>query len=177
MTIYVAIGLISAATLLLEISFLRLFAMQQFYHFAFMAVSLALLGAGASGSILSIQRKRWSSSVLCLSFAVTTIGSYLVINYLPFDSFSIAWDSRQLLYLGIYFLAAGVPFFFAGLVVGGEMAASSERSDGRSHRIYGANLLGSAFGSLASLIVLDAVGGGGVVLVAAVLALLSSFLF
>lgn len=177
MTIYVAIGLISAATLLLEISFLRLFAMQQFYHFAFMAVSLALLGAGASGSILSIQRKRWSTSVLCLSFAVTTIGSYLVINYLPFDSFSIAWDSRQLLYLGIYFLAAGVPFFFAGLVVGGEMAASSERSDGRSHRIYGANLLGSAFGSLASLIVLDAVGGGGVVLVAAVLALLSSFLF
>lgn len=177
MSIYVAIGLISAATLLLEIAFLRLFAVQQFYHFAFMAVSLALLGAGASGSVLSTWRRRWSPVILCLAFATTTVGSYLIIDYLPFDSFSIAWDSRQLGYLAIYFLAAAVPFFFAGLVVGSEITGSSERGDGRSHRIYGSNLLGSGIGSLTSLLVLTAVGGEGAVLVAALLGLLSGVLF
>jgi hypothetical protein len=177
MSIYLAIGLISAATLLLEISFLRLFAVQQFYHFAFMAVSLALLGAGASGSLLSVRSRKWPPTVLSLAFGLAAICSYLVINYLPFDSFSIAWDSRQLVYLAIYFLAAGVPFLFAGLVVGGELTASSESGDGRSHRIYGANLLGSGIGSLASLLVLSAVGGEGAVLAAALLGLLSGLLF
>ena len=58
MAAYAGIFLISAATLLLELTLLRLFAVQQFYHFAFMAISLALLGAGTSGSVLSIRR-RW----------------------------------------------------------------------------------------------------------------------
>ncbi|MFN2208029.1 MAG: hypothetical protein ACK2UT_19050, partial [Candidatus Promineifilaceae bacterium] len=138
MSTYVAIALISAATLLLEISFLRLFAVQQFYHFAFMAVSLALLGAGASGSLLSVWKRRWPPAVLCLLFGLATAGSYLIINYIPFDSFSIAWDGRQLLFLMIYFLSAALPFLFAGLIVGGELAASSARVDGRSHLIYGA---------------------------------------
>ena len=175
MSIYVAIGLISAATLLLEISFLRLFAVQQFYHFAFMAVSLALLGAGASGSVLSIRPRRWSPAIFAWYLGSTTVASYLVINFLPFDSFSIAWDSRQLLFLAIYFLAR-CPILLCRPVVGGEMAASSAKSDGRSHRIYGANLLGSGFGSLASLLVLTW-SGGRTVLVAAILGLLSGFLF
>ena len=177
MSTYVAIALISAATLLLEISFLRLFAVQQFYHFAFMAVSLALLGAGASGSILSVWQRRWSPAVLCLLFGLATTGSYLIINYIPFDSFSIAWDGRQLIFLMIYFLAAALPFLFAGLVVGGELTASSTRVDDRSHLIYGANLLGSGAGSLAGLLVLAAVGGEGAVLAASILGVLSSFLF
>ena len=71
---------------------MRLFAVQQFYHFAFMAISLALLGAGASGSLLSVWQRRFSPAVLCLAFWLSTLGAYLVINYLPFDSFSIAWD-------------------------------------------------------------------------------------
>jgi len=115
----IGIILISAATLLLELALLRIFAVQQFYHFAFMAISLALLGAGASGSLLSVWRRRLTPAVLSLAFALSTILAYLVINASPFDSFSIAWDSRQILYLAIYFLAAAVPFLFAGLLVGG----------------------------------------------------------
>ena len=41
------VALTSAATLTLELTLIRLFAIAQFTHFAFMAVSLALLGAGA----------------------------------------------------------------------------------------------------------------------------------
>ncbi len=65
---FLAIALISAATLILELALLRIFAVQQFYHFAFMAVSLALLGAGASGSLLSVWRRRISPVLFSILF-------------------------------------------------------------------------------------------------------------
>ncbi len=163
MKYYLGIALISAATLLLEITLLRLFAVQQFYHFAFMAVSLALLGAGASGSVLSVTRRRLAPLTLCLSFGLTTVSAYLVINFLPFDSFSIAWDGRQLFLLALYFLAAAVPFLFAGLLVGEALTSDA------SHRVYAANLIGSAAGSLGSLAVLSALGGERAVIFTAAL--------
>lgn len=173
---YFTIALVSAATILLELALLRLFAVQQFYHFAFMAISLALLGAGASGSILSLRGRRFSPAGNSLAFALTTLGAYLIINYLPFDSFSIAWDSRQLFYLAIYFLAAAVPFLFAGLVIGGELMGAG-RNGGGSHRVYGANLIGSAAGSLISLLILEAFSGVGAVIVAIIMGAISGLSF
>jgi hypothetical protein len=143
MVYFTGIALISAATILLELALLRLFAVQQFYHFAFMAVSLALLGAGASGSILSIWRRQFHPASQCLAFSIAALGAYLVINNLPFDSFSIAWDRQQLLFLSAYFLAAAVPFLFAGLLVGsqlmsaGNQGAVGEQGHAGSHQITG----------------------------------------
>ena len=175
MTTYLGIALISAAMLMLELALLRLFAVQQFYHFAFMAISLALLGAGASGSLLSVWPRRRAPAVLCLSFSLVALGAYLVINYLPFDSFSIAWDRRQVFYLAIYFLAAAAPFLFVGLLVGGELAAAG--SGAGSHLVYGANLIGSALGSVASLPALAAFGGEGVVVLAVIVGSAAGLLF
>jgi hypothetical protein len=173
---YLAIALISAATLLLELALLRVFAVQQFYHFAFMAISLALLGAGASGSLLSVRGRPFRPAGLGIAFAVTTVGAYLVINYVPFDSFSIAWDRRQILFLAIYFLAAAAPFVFsAGLAVGSELMRAGPAS--RSHMIYGASLLGSAAGSLGSLVALALLGDAGTVLLAAIFGALAGLIF
>ena len=172
---YVAIALISAATLLLELALLRLFAVQQFYHFAFMAISLALLGAGASGSWLSVRRRPPRPAPMCLAFAFSTAAVYLIVNYVPFDSYSIAWDRRQLLFLALYFLAAATPFIFAGLVVGGELIRAGRQE--RSHWVYGANLIGSAAGSVAVLPALAAFGAVGAVFLAAATAGSAALLF
>jgi hypothetical protein len=181
MAYFAGIALISTATILLELALLRLFAVQQFYHFAFMAISLALLGAGASGSILSVWRRRLSPTLLCLIFSVMTVGAYLVLNYLPFDSFSIAWDRRQVVYLAAYFLVAAVPFLFAGLVVGGELMHSGDLGGGQrragSHQVYGANLIGSALGALATLPLLAIIDGVGAVILAAILGAIAALLF
>jgi hypothetical protein len=178
MLYFIAIALLSAATILLELALLRLFAIQQFYHFAFMAISLALLGAGASGSLLTLRRRRLPGLLLCLLFSLTTLGAYLVINYLPFDSFSIAWDSRQLLYLSIYFIVIAIPFLCAGLVIGGElMDAGRGESGPETHQIYGANLIGSALGSLAALLLLGVFGGEGAVVVVVIVGALAALLF
>src|SRR3990172_8133709 len=48
------LGLLSAAVLLSQVALIRVFSIAQFYHFAFLVISLALLGFGASGSLLAL---------------------------------------------------------------------------------------------------------------------------
>ena len=96
-----ALILLSTATLAFEINLTRLFSVAQFYHFAFMVVSLALLGFGASGTFLAIFPLKAKQSIdrvmgnLALGASVTMLASFLLSNWVPFDSFSIAWDRRQ----------------------------------------------------------------------------------
>jgi hypothetical protein len=168
------VALTSAATLTLELTLIRLFSIAQFTHFAFMAVSLALLGAGASGSLLAVwPRLGRRPALLALLFALSVPGSYLIFNTVPFDSYSIAWDRRQVAFLAAYFASAGLPFLFGGLVIGGQLAADASRA----HRTYAANLLGSAAGCALALPALAALGGEGTLLLAAGLAASSGAAF
>ena len=84
------VAAISAAGLAFEIALTRVFAIAQFYHFAFLCVSLALLGFGAGGSALSAfprlgrgGPRRWAW--LAAGQSVTTLGAYALVNALPFD--------------------------------------------------------------------------------------------
>ena len=98
MITYVGLFLLSAATLIFEITLTRIFSVAQFYHFAFMIVSLALLGFGASGTFLALfprlkeRDPACTLPVLSWGFALSAIGSYALTLVLPFDSFRIALD-------------------------------------------------------------------------------------
>ncbi len=150
--------------------------MAQFYHFAFMVVSLALLGYGASGTVLALFRRltqhptRPSLAWLSLACGFSILGAYLLTNYLPFDSFSIAWDGRQALILALHYLALTLPFFFNGLAVGLLLAASPQAAG----RTYAVNLLGSALGCLAALAAPTWLGGEGIVVLSSGLAFLAA---
>ena len=168
------VAALAAAALLLESTLTRLLAVAQFYHFAFLVVSLALLGFGASGTLLSLAPGlgriptrtllAWSG----LAFAASTGVAYAVVNLLPFDSYSIAWDRRQILYFVCYYLALTLPFLCAGLGIGAALAASP----GRSHLVYAANLLGSAGGVVLAPAFMWLAGVPGAVLASVLLALL-----
>jgi hypothetical protein len=175
---YLGLGLLSAAALAFEITLTRLFSVTQWYHFAFLAVSVALLGYGASGTALSLE-PRWArsptgrrASTLSLLFAASVLGAYLSLNHLPFDSYRIAWERIQIFYLVLYYLAMTLPFFCAGLVTGLLLAAHPERAA----RLYAANLFGSALGCLVPLMALPLVGEGIVFIIAA-LGLLTASVF
>lgn len=171
--------LLSAATLAFEINLTRLFSVAQFYHFAFMIVSLALLGFGASGSVLALL-PRWGRrqpeealSWLALGLSVSSLGSFLLINLLPFDSFSIAWDRRQVGVLALHYLALAMPFFCSGAAVGLLLAARPEIAS----RIYFVNLIGSSAGCLLVFLASGAMGGEGIVVLSSALAALAALLF
>ena len=163
----------SAGALCFEVSLTRLFAVQQFHHFAFVVVSLAVMGNAASG-ILLVLRPRWASRMLLSAiFALAVCASYLTINFLPFDSYSIAWDRRQAWILILYFLTASLPFLFAGWVT----AACLADFRGVSHQMYAANLIGSGAGCLLALGALSISGGEGAVWVSAATGLMGAGLF
>ncbi len=61
-----AVVFVSAGTLAYQILLVRVFAIEQFYHFAYMAIGVAMLGFGASGTLLALagrlqpaQAARW----------------------------------------------------------------------------------------------------------------------
>lgn len=166
--LYLAVSLLSAATLIFEISLIRVFSVAQWYHFAFMTVSLALLGFGVSGTVLAILPRLLRLdpirllTTLSLSFSVSVVGSYLISNHVPFDSYQIAYDRRQIIYLAIYYLSLAVPFFFTGLAVAIVLAAEPEQAG----KAYFANLIGSGLGCPTALVVLSLVGGEGAIIFA-----------
>src|SRR5687767_2129125 len=138
MLILVGMGILSASTLLLQVALTRIFSIAQFYHFAFLVVSLALLGFGASGSLLVLfpqLRNQRLSPWYAIGFAVTAFLAYLFINHFAFDSYSIAWDSTQVLLLIANLLALSIPFVFAGALIGGLLSQAAEHAG----RIYAAN--------------------------------------
>ena len=174
--LYVCVLLVSAATLLFEIALTRIFAVTQGYHFAFLAVSLALLGFGASGTALAIVPRLIARDVrpviagAGLLFAVTSTGGLYVINVLPFDAYTLLWEPSQLAYLALYYLVLAVPFFFAGSIVGACLAKHPTRAG----VLYGTNLVGAGMGCLLSVVCPLIVGAAGSVVVAGVIALIGA---
>jgi spermidine synthase len=174
----IGLFLLSAATLAFEVNLTRVFAVSQFYHFAFMTVSLALLGFGASGVLLSlapglIRRPTRPLPALSWGFALTAVGSYVLTQQVPFDSYRVFLDPTQWATLALHYLALSVPFLCAGTAVGLLLMARPEGIG----RTYAANLVGSAAGCLLAVTAPAAVGAEGMVLLAAALAALAGLAF
>jgi spermidine synthase len=173
-----ALSLLSAASLAFEVNLTRLFSVAQFYHFAFMTVSLALLGFGASGTFLSlaggrIRHPERALTLLAWTFALTAVGSYGLTQALPFDSFRVALDPRQWGILALHYVALSLPFFCAGAATG--LLLSLQR--GAVGRTYAANLAGSGLGCLLAVVLPSRTGAEGMVLLTAGLGGLSALLF
>src|SRR5690349_23528735 len=105
---------ISFASLLLELSLTRLFSVILFYHFAFLAISVALLGLGAGGVFAYVRREwlqRWSisqlGSVLALANALLIV---LVLEIVLHSAVSLRLTLNNFGKLTILYLAAALPF-------------------------------------------------------------------
>jgi len=150
----------------------------QFYHFAFMIVSIALLGFGASGTALTIfpalQKENPKKRLSQLGFAmgVSILIAYLLANHLPFDSFSIAWDRRQVWILILHYIALAAPFFFSGMALGFLLNAFPQSAG----TTYAVNLLGSATGCVIALVAPPYLGAEGMVTLSTALASLAGML-
>lgn len=172
-SILAGVGLLSCATLALEVGLTRLFAVQQFYHFAFLVISLAVLGLAAGGVILTYERRPPSLPVLACAFASAALGAFVVLQTLPFDSYSIAWDARQVGALALYVLGTGAPFFFSGWATAACLAAAGTRS----RLPYAASLLGGALGGPLALGMAAATTGEAVIFIAGALGLAAAAAF
>ncbi|CAN5182577.1 hypothetical protein BH24PSE2_BH24PSE2_09720 [soil metagenome] len=154
-----ALALVSAAGLAYEILLMRLFSIIQWHHFAYMILSLALLGFAASGTFLSLMRRVLARHyapafvVNAALFGGAAIACFALAQRIPFNPEEMLWDPHQpLLLAGVYALLA-VPFFFVANAVGLTLMTAAERTG----RAYAADLIGAGIGSLAVVLLLFAV--------------------
>ena len=52
------VGAIAGAILMIELALTRIFSVTMYYHFAFLAISIALFGLSASGVFVYVMRAR-----------------------------------------------------------------------------------------------------------------------
>ena len=146
-----SITLISAAALSYEILLMRLLSIIQWHHFAYMIISLALLGYGMSGTFLTFVRK-WVSNhfdVMYVAngvlFGVASIACYSMAQQIPFNGLELVWNPGQIGWLVMIYLLLTLPFFFAANCFG----LAFIRFPAFIHRIYRWDLIGAGTGGAA----------------------------
>jgi len=152
----VAVFLVSAAVIGLELALMRCLSVTTWHHFAYLVISTALLGFGASGTLLtlvgSILDRRFGlwCTALTLAFALSVPLCIRAAQALPLDPQYVLYSGRQAFVAVVYHLLILVPFLLGAMVIG----LSLMHFKGRVHGIYGANLLGSGFGGLLMLLLM-----------------------
>jgi len=173
--IFFVIFLCSSSSLAYEIALTRIFSISLWYHFAFMIISIAMLGIGASGTVLSLYPKLKNLSnigfySLLLGFGISL--SYVLSNQIPFDPVRLSWSRIQLFYISIYYITLSIPFLLTGLIVATAFSSISERAG----LLYGADLLGAGIGSIGVLYLMTSSGPDKSVFIISSVALSAAFI-
>ncbi|KPK40522.1 MAG: hypothetical protein AMJ69_02040 [Gammaproteobacteria bacterium SG8_47] len=147
---YLSLGLLSASALAYEILLVRLFAISQWHHFAYMVISLALLGYGVSGTLVTLTQ-RWFNRrftavfpTQALLFALTALLGYMLAQRLAFNLEELVWSTAQWWRLLASYLLLAIPFMFAANAV----ALALQHYRERVGSVYAADLVGAGLGSL-----------------------------
>lgn len=156
-SLYFTIFLLSLAGLALENSLTRIFSVTMWYHYAFMAISVAMLGMSTGAvkvyvsdfSSLSKEKIDELIAKYCRYFSLFTILSLFSLLSIPFvpRSTGIGVFSMALIY-GI----AAVPFFFQGVAIA--LLLTTKYMD-KVNKLYASDLAGAAVGSLVFFVFLN----------------------
>jgi len=160
------VALTTMATLMLELSLTRIFSVVFYYHFAFLAISIALFGLGAGGVFSYVVAARPGEIFRRLGAlaAATSLAVVVSLVVLLTRTELTNWT------LAVIYFTSALPFLLAGTIVSLAISEAIERVD----RVYFSDLLGAAIGCMALVPLLRVIGGPNTVIAAGVLFAVSS---
>jgi spermidine synthase len=169
---YGALGLVTAATLMLQIIETRIISVTSWYHLAFFVISIAMFGLTAGAVFVYLRRDAFRPERLSYHLAVATLAFALATDFAVVVQLTLvtgAAPSLTALAAWTQFaLCLALPFFFSGIVV----SLALTRSPYPIGQVYGADLIGAALGCIGALVLLNVTSGPSAVLwVGAVIAL------
>ena len=178
MAILFSIFLISFSILSYEILLMRVFSITSWSHFAYMIISIALLGFGASGTFISFLQARLKKhfysffTLFSLLFSLSLWLCFVLSQKIPFNPFLIVWYKRQYLYLMEYYLLLFIPFFLGASCIG----LSFSQLGQKINKIYFSNLLGSGSGALGVIFLMYLLSPTSILLLITAVAFLSTLI-
>jgi hypothetical protein len=148
-----AVALLSFAVIGLELAMMRVLSLRFWYYFAAMVISVALLGFGFSGTLLTLGQRRLTRSrgfwlpALAFAAALSMLVSGWGVQHVPLDIHYLAWSfGAEWLHILQIELLMLLPFLLSGGFLGLVLMDRSERIHGH----YAANLIGSGAGARVS---------------------------
>ena len=147
-----ATALLSVALIAFQVAIIQLLSYVQWYHYANMVISIALLGFGAAGTVLSLLRKKLldhSGILLPLLMIISGLTMVMAVwlsrsGFARFDSYLLFVDRRQWLSLLMNYLLFFFPFFFGALALG----IIFIKYVAEIGKFYFSNLVGSGIGAI-----------------------------
>jgi hypothetical protein len=155
----ISVFLITLSGLVLEVGLTRIYSASIWYHFAFVAISVALLGWGLGGFAVQLLKR-----ALRLSMSTAALVTLLYAGAIPLCLWILVRFPVELQRLPLYFLAPLLPFFLAGMAL--SMVFDIHRAEAGS--LYFADLVGAALGAVLVTLLLYAFGGEAALLTAAI---------
>jgi hypothetical protein len=157
---FAGLFLITFSTLMYEVLLTRIFSVTMWYHFAFVAVSVALFGMTAGALIVHLfpkwfdgRRLRDQLAVCSLLFSLSVVGSFLLHLQLPVDP---KWTLEGVSSAALTYAIIAVPFTFSGVVV----CLTLTRFHTQVSGLYAADLAGAALGAITLVWLLDVLEDG-----------------
>lgn len=149
-----AVFITSFSVLCYEIVFTRVFAWSQWHNLSSLIITMALLGFGASGTVIALCSRRIEAEyhlfmfLSSLLFPVFLAAGFYISAFLNFNPYEIALNAEQVINLFLYFFLMGIPFFTGAAVICMALLRYSIPS------AYFFNLIGSGTGALAAMMFL-----------------------
>jgi hypothetical protein len=174
-SVYAGLFLVTLATVVFEILLTRIFSITLWYHFAFMAISIAMFGITVGALLVHLhpdwfppekQRQRLAESAL--GFGVLIVLSAFVHLFCPFDR-----PGLQRLLLGINFVVFALPFVCSGICV----CLVLSRYPIQVNSLYATDLAGAGIGCLTFFGLLSIMDGVSAAFATAFLACLGALAF
>ena len=178
----IGIGLLcmAAATLMLELTLVRIFDVIWYSNMAYMVITLAMFCFGLSGVYFTLhplpvdKDPRPYLAKLAVFFAASALALLPVLIYVPFDFNSLYVKPKQeLLYFLLIYTFLVLPFFFAGLLFSSVFTSYADKIQS----LYCWDLVGAALGCILLIPFLPPIGPGGLLFLAAALGLVAAGCF
>jgi spermidine synthase len=172
-----AVGLASCSTIALELLLTRIFSVTMYYHFAYMVISIAMLGLSVSGvsiylfpNFFRVRRMPILASLFMLGFSLLALWTLRTTLANPISL--VNWRAN-LGRLGVLYLSAGLTMLSSGLAISLAIAGARERIG----QVYAFDLVGASLGCILVIPAVSAFGGPGAVVACGAVAAVSACLF
>jgi hypothetical protein len=171
------VAFISGSLLMTELSLTRIFSVTMYYHFAFMAISIALFGLSASGVYVFLMRDRWrdvpTERLLARHTAAFSIVTLLALAVLVRLRIGLSYTPANMALMTVMYLMSALPFFAGGAAI----SIAISRLSANVNAVYAVDLLGAGAGCLLLMPALNILGAPGAIVASAVLGAGATLLF